>query len=87
MDADDRGRRAKPPGALASLREGVAVGGIGLGMSGAVGTLAAIVARTVSNISEHDALLFVGLPIAIVLFAFYWPRLPKILGFRQDAEP
>jgi hypothetical protein len=35
------------------------------------------------HVSENDALLYAGLPFAVLGAAFMWPRLPKILGFND----
>lgn len=48
---------------------------------GFYGTVAAILVMHAFNVSEKDALLYVGLPVAVLVAAFMWPRLPKILGF------
>ena len=63
-------------------REWVAVTSCAIAAGGAWGALAAAVARLLTPISEDAALLFVALPVALVVAAWLWPKLPKILGFR-----
>jgi hypothetical protein len=48
---------------------------------GCYGTVAAILVMYSLDVSENDALLYVGLPVAIIGAVYMWPRLPKILGF------
>jgi hypothetical protein len=67
-----------------TLRERVAVTAAAIGMGGAYGSLAAIVARLATPISENSAWLFIGLPVGLLVVWIVWPRLPKILGFRGD---
>jgi len=64
------------------VRELVSCTAAAVGAGGAWGSLAAIGARAISQISEEAAWLFIGLPVAAVVVALLWPRLPAILGFR-----
>lgn len=45
------------------------------------GTVAATIAQYGLHISEMESTLYVGLPVAVLMAVFMWPRLPKILGF------
>ncbi len=45
------------------------------------GIVAAILVKVVFHVSENDALIYAGLLVAVLMAAFMWPRLPKILGF------
>ena len=65
-----------------SARELVTCVAAAIGAGGAWGSAAAICARLVSPISEQSAWLFIGLPVAAVVAALLWRRLPKLLGFR-----
>ena len=69
-----------------SAREWVAVTSSALGAGGAWGALAAVAARAVVPISEVASLLFVGLPTGLLVAAWLWPKLPKILCFRPCGE-
>jgi hypothetical protein len=65
-----------------TAREWVAVTASAIGAGGAWGALAAIAARVLTPISEVASLLFIGLPVGLLVAAWLWPKLPKILGFR-----
>ena len=49
----------------------------------AYGAIAAVLARIFTNISEEHALLFIGLPVAVVVVSLMWKRLPNVLGFKN----
>jgi hypothetical protein len=66
------------------FREGVSCAATALGAGGVWGSLAAISSRLLTPISEAHSWLFVGLPVAVVVIALIWRRLPKILGFRGE---
>ncbi len=68
-----------------TLRERLTVTAAAVGAGGAWGSIAAIVARLTTPISEHSAWLFVAVPVGVVVAWLLWPRLPKILGFRSDS--
>lgn len=48
---------------------------------GFYGVVAAILVKYSLHVSENDALLYVGLPVALLGAVFMWPKLPKLLGF------
>lgn len=50
-------------------------------VGGAFGALAAMAAKVTLAIAERDAWLFVGLPVAVVLAVFIWPKMSRISGF------
>lgn len=50
---------------------------------GVYGAIAAILARSFTNISEEHALLFIGFPVALVAAGLMWERLPNVLGFKN----
>lgn len=69
-----------------SAREWVAVTASAIGAGGAWGALVAVAARALTPISEVASLVFVALPMGLLVAAWLWPKLPKILGFRQRDE-
>jgi hypothetical protein len=73
---------AKIPMTSATLRERVTVAAAAFGAGGAWGSLAAILARLTTPISEVAAWGFIAIPVALLVAWLLWPRLPKILGFR-----
>jgi hypothetical protein len=56
------------------------VAGIATSAGGFYGFLVAELIKYCLNISEINALLYVGLPTAIIFAAYLWPKLPKLLG-------
>jgi hypothetical protein len=48
------------------------------------GTVAATIAQYGLHISEMESTLYVGLPVAVLMAVFMWPKLPKILGFNGE---
>ena len=63
------------------VRKWVSVTCIAFSTGGFYGIVAAILVKYGLHVSENDALLYAGLPVALLGAAFMWPRLPKILGF------
>ena len=62
-------------------RKWIAVTCIAFSTGGFYGTVAAILVKYGLHVSENDAMLYAGLPVALLGAAFMWPRLPKLLGF------
>lgn len=62
-------------------RKWICVACIAFFTGGFYGTVAAILVKYGLHVSEDDALLYVGLPVALLGAAFMWSRLPKLLGF------
>jgi hypothetical protein len=58
-----------------------------LGAGGAWGGLAVISSRFLTHISEAHSWVFVGLPVAVVVIALVWRRLPEILGLMASERP
>jgi hypothetical protein len=69
----------------ATRRERVTVTAAAVGAGGAWGSLAAVLARLTTPISESSAWLFIGLPTALLIAWLLWPHLPRVLGFRGDS--
>jgi hypothetical protein len=63
------------------VRKWIALISISIMIGGSYGVIAAIGTILLLGFSENQALLFVGVPVALGSAAFMWPRLPKILGF------
>lgn len=66
---------------LDRVRRGIAIVTGTLLVGGTYGTLAAMAAKVLLDLAEKDAWLFVGLPVALVLGVFIWPKIGRILGF------
>lgn len=66
---------------LGRIRRWVAVISGTFLVGGTFGTLAAMAAKVTLAITERDAWLFVGLPVAVVLAIFIWPKMSRISGF------
>lgn len=62
-------------------RKWISVASIAVFTGGFYGTVAAILVKYGLHMSEKTALLYVGLPVAIMGVVFIWPKLPKLLGF------
>jgi hypothetical protein len=67
-----------------SLRERVAVISCAIMVFLFYGMLAAAVARFLTSLSEVASLLFIGVPVGALVAFLLWPKLPRILGFRQN---
>jgi len=52
-------------------------------VGGTYGTLAVIIARLTTDITENHAWVFVGAPIALCATVFIWPRIAGIFGFED----
>lgn len=63
------------------VRKWVAVTCIAVFTGGFYGAVSAILVKYGLDVSENSALLYAGLPVAVLGAAFMWPRLPKLLGF------
>lgn len=63
------------------VRKWISVTCIAVSTGGFYGTVVAILVKYGLNVSEHDALLYAGLPVALLGSAFMWSKLPKFLGF------
>jgi hypothetical protein len=68
-------------GLMAIIRRHVTVLAAAIGLCGAWGSLAAIVAKVGFGLPEVQAWLFVGLPSGLLVVAALWKKLPGILGF------
>ena len=67
------------------LRRWVAVVAAAIGIVGAYGGAAAMLVRLFTDIAGIHALLFVGAPVGLIAAALMWKKLPRILGFENDA--
>lgn len=67
--------------AIELIRRYVTVTAAAIGAGRAWGTFAAISAKLTFDLKESDALLFAGLPVALLIIVLIWKRLPRILGF------
>ncbi|MCQ8895615.1 hypothetical protein NQT62_04055 [Limnobacter humi] len=66
-----------------NARKWTAVTCIAIGTGIFYGAVAAILVKFGLRVSENEALLYAGLPVAVVVAILIWPRLPKILGFHD----
>jgi len=55
-------------------------------VGGTFGTLAAMAMKFIFALTERDAWLFVGLPVAVMLAVFIWPRMSRISGFDDGSN-
>jgi hypothetical protein len=50
-------------------------------VGGSYGTAFAVMAKYVFELTERDALLYVGLPVSAGFAIYIWPRIGEISGF------
>jgi hypothetical protein len=60
------------------VRRGIAIASLGLFAFLMWGVIGAWVATTFTNISEGNALVFVGVPVGLLGLASVWKELPKL---------
>jgi hypothetical protein len=72
----------KPPGIFELIGQWVAVTSITMGASMFWGAVVAGVIRVSFGIEPGRVLLMVGLPVALMVAAYLFPRLWGILGYR-----
>jgi hypothetical protein len=66
---------------LYTIRRALTVTTLALSAGGFWGYLAAVGAKLALDLTEEQALLYVGLPVALMLAVWLWPKLPRALGF------
>ena len=68
---------------LYTIRRALTVTALSLSAGGFWGYLAAVGAKFVLDLTEEQALLYVGIPVALMLAVWLWPKLPSALGFHD----
>ncbi len=82
---ENAARRSATLSATDRIRQWIAVSCLALVVGATVAFSAVAVARLVSSISEGNALVFVGLPIAVLATYVSWRRLLRPFGLVRDA--
>ena len=74
----------RPLQIIKKLQRWVACGALTFGVSVFYAFFPAAAARHFFGLSEVHSLLFVGLPVAVLVGAFFWPRIPKLVGLQDE---